>query len=139
MKELLRLLIFSTLNYHIVTPLRIQALLGARHHANMPCNFDPLTPHLYKVILGFTGVYIIFHFNALKHRLLVLVRTASMCTRSLCFVQKYEKYQIFHLILIIFSAIRIKILHRNVIFMIRQAVLPKDLKFKIMKQMESYY
>ena len=27
-----------------------------------PCNEDPLTPHLYIVKLGFTGVYIIFLF-----------------------------------------------------------------------------
>ena len=42
-----------------------------------PCNEDPLTPHSYIVKLGFTGVYIFFIF-ALKHRLWVLVRTASM-------------------------------------------------------------
>ena len=40
-------------------------------------NFDPLKPHFYKVKLGFTGVYIIFHISAQKHRLWVLVRTAS--------------------------------------------------------------
>ena len=49
-------------------------------------NFDPLKSHFYKVKLGFTGVYIIFLISAQKHRLWVLVRTAS---------QKYEKYQIF--------------------------------------------
>ena len=40
-------------------------------------NFDPLQPHFYKVKLGFTGVYIIFLISAQKHRLLILVRTAS--------------------------------------------------------------
>ena len=42
-------------------------------------NFDPLKPHfyMYKVKLGFTGVYIIFLISAQKHRLWVLVRTAS--------------------------------------------------------------
>ena len=40
-------------------------------------NFDPLKPHFYIVKLGFTGVYIIFLISAQKHRLLVLVRTAS--------------------------------------------------------------
>ena len=40
-------------------------------------NFDPLKPHLYIVKLGFTGVYIIFLLSAQKHRLWVLVRTAS--------------------------------------------------------------
>ena len=41
-------------------------------------NFDPLKPHFYIVKLGFTGVYIIFLISAQKHRLWVLVRTASL-------------------------------------------------------------
>ena len=41
------------------------------------CNFDPLKIHFYIVKLGFTGVYIIFLISAKKHRLWVLVRTAS--------------------------------------------------------------
>ena len=41
-------------------------------------NFDPLKPHFYIVKLGFTGVYIIFLISARKHRLWVLVRTASL-------------------------------------------------------------
>ena len=49
-------------------------------------NFDPLKPHFYIVKLGFTGVYIILLFLLKKHRLWVLVRTAST---------KYEKYQNF--------------------------------------------
>ena len=40
-------------------------------------NFDPFEPHFYAVKLGFTGVYIIFLISAQKHRLWVLVRTAS--------------------------------------------------------------
>ena len=40
-------------------------------------NFDPLKPHFYIVKLGFTGVYIIFLISTQKHRLWVLVRTAS--------------------------------------------------------------
>ena len=40
-------------------------------------NFDPLKPHSYIVKLGFTGVYIIFLISAQKHRLWVLLRTAS--------------------------------------------------------------
>ena len=40
-------------------------------------NFDPLKPHFYLVKLGFTGVYIIYLISAQKHRLWVLVRTAS--------------------------------------------------------------
>ena len=40
-------------------------------------NFDPLRPHFYIVKVGFTEVYIIFLISAQKHRLWVLVRTAS--------------------------------------------------------------
>ena len=40
-------------------------------------NIDPLKPHFYIVKLGFTGVYIIFLISVQKHRLWVLVRTAS--------------------------------------------------------------
>ena len=40
-------------------------------------NFDPLKPHFYVAKLGFTGVYIIFLISPQKHRLWVLVRTAS--------------------------------------------------------------
>ena len=40
-------------------------------------NFDPLEPHFHIVKLGFTGVYNIFVISAQKHRLRVLVRTAS--------------------------------------------------------------
>ena len=41
-------------------------------------NFDPLKPHFYTVKWGFTGVYIILLISAQKHRLWVLVRTASL-------------------------------------------------------------
>ena len=40
-------------------------------------SFDPLKSHFYTVKLGFTGVYINFLISAQKHRLWVLVRTAS--------------------------------------------------------------
>ena len=40
-------------------------------------NVDPLKPHFYIVKVGFTGVYIIFHISAQKHRLWVLFRIAS--------------------------------------------------------------
>ena len=40
-------------------------------------NDDPLKPHFFIVKLGFTGVYIILLISAQKHRLWVLVRTAS--------------------------------------------------------------
>ena len=41
-------------------------------------NFDPHKPYFYFVKLGFTGVYIIFLISAQKHRLWLLVRTASL-------------------------------------------------------------
>ena len=47
------------------------------HHETRLYNFDPLKPHFYIVKLGFTGVYIIYVISAKKHRLWVLVRTAS--------------------------------------------------------------
>ena len=53
------------------------ALYKAIHHENMPIYFDPLKSHFYIVKLGFTGVYIIFLIFPQKHRLWVLVRTAS--------------------------------------------------------------
>ena len=43
-----------------------------------PCNVDPLTPHFYIVKLGFTGGIHYFLIFVLKHRLWVLVRTASL-------------------------------------------------------------
>ena len=48
-------------------------------HITKTClhNIDPLKPHFYIIKLGFTGVYIIFLISAQKHRLWVLVRTAS--------------------------------------------------------------
>ena len=40
-------------------------------------NFDPFKPHFYTLKRGFTGVYIIFLISAQRHRLWVLIRTAS--------------------------------------------------------------
>ena len=40
-------------------------------------SFDPLKPHFYTVKLEFKRVYINFHISAEKHRLWVLVRSAS--------------------------------------------------------------
>ena len=51
--------------------------LHNNHHENILYNFDPLKPQFYIVKLGFTGVYIIFLISVQKHRLWVLVRTAS--------------------------------------------------------------
>ena len=49
------------------------------YHITKTClyNFDPLKPHFYIVKLRFPGVYISFVISGQKHRLWVLVRTAS--------------------------------------------------------------
>ena len=54
-------------------------VLCTSHFITKTClyNIDPLKPHFYIVKLGFTGVYINLLISALKHRLWVLVRTAS--------------------------------------------------------------
>ena len=49
--------------------------IPSRKHAYIM--LTPLKPHFYIVKLGFTGVYIIFLISAQKHRLWVIVRTAS--------------------------------------------------------------
>ena len=58
------LIVAHTVFYLIITKTRLYS-------------FDPLKPHFYTGKLGFTGVYIIFLISAKKHRLWVLVRTAS--------------------------------------------------------------
>ena len=63
-------------------------------------DIDPLKPHFYIVKLGFTGVYIIILFSAQKHRLWVLVRTASEAvltsTDNLCFFLCIHYYSYFY-------------------------------------------
>ena len=49
----------------------------SRKHAYIHVILTPLNP-CYKVKLGFTGVHIIFVITAQKHRLWILVRTASL-------------------------------------------------------------
>ena len=66
-------------------------------------NVNPLKPHFYIVKLGFTGVYIIFLISAQKH--------------SLCFEQKYEKYQIFYLkIFIFFLVVKFSVYLNRLVF-----------------------
>ena len=57
----------------------ITNFVAISHFITKTClyDIDPLKPHFYIVKLGFTGVYIIFLISAPKHRLWVLVRTAS--------------------------------------------------------------
>ena len=43
-------------------PPAMRSLVVAHIMKTSPCNEDPLTPHIYIVKLGFTGVYIIFLF-----------------------------------------------------------------------------
>ena len=62
-------------------------------------NFDPLKPHFYLVKLGFTGVYIILLISAQKHRLWVLVRTASLYVLS----RNMKNIRIFYLKIFIFG------------------------------------
>ena len=56
-------------------------------------NVHPYKPHFYVVKLGFTGVHIIFLISVRKHRLWVLVRTAS--PQSMFWAEIWEKYQNF--------------------------------------------
>ena len=71
-------------------------------------NFDPLKPHFYIVKLGFTASTLFFSYFCSKHRLWILVRTASphskpinyilQCltsTHNLYLEENYEKYQNF--------------------------------------------
>ena len=74
-----------------------------------PSDLDPLTTHFYKEKLGFTGVYIIFssllqNIFALKHRLWVLVRTASLIPTIFVLSKNKENVIFFHLKLLIFRA-----------------------------------
>ena len=86
-------------------------------------NFDPLKPHFYIVKLGFTGVYIIFFISAQKHRLWVLVRTASASTHNLCFEPKYEKkYQIFLYENFQFLEVKFSIYLNRRVFVIRRLI-----------------
>ena len=96
-------------------------------------NFDSLKPHFYIVKLGFTGVYIIFVISAQKHRLWVLVRTASTSTHNLCFEQKYEKYQNFLSEKLPFLVVKFSIyLNRRVFVMLnKKATQTESLPVKI--------
>ena len=63
-----------------------------------PCNLYPLETYFHIAKLGYAGVYLFFLIFATKHRLWVLVRTAPalkciLSDHTLCFEQKYEKYQ----------------------------------------------
>ena len=82
-----------------------------------PCNEHPLKPHFYIVKLGFTGVFIFLIF-ALKHRLWVLVRTASLRPTIYVLSKNKKICHIFTSKNIIFSTFRnCFILHGHVFVM----------------------
>ena len=76
-------------------------------------SFDPLKPHFYKVKLGFTGVYIIFLISAQKHRLWVLVRTASLTGVYIVFLISAQKHRLLVLVRTASSSTTIYVLSRN--------------------------
>ena len=69
----------KNLNKSILTPANMNKWQTVDHITKTYLyNFDPLKPHFYTVKLGFTEVYIIFLISDQKHRLWVLIRTASL-------------------------------------------------------------
>ena len=68
-------LLWETRSHSYLRPQTCKITVTLRKHAYII--LTPLKPHFYVVKLGFTGVYIIFLISAQKHRLWVLVRTAS--------------------------------------------------------------
>ena len=95
-------------------------------------NFDPLKPHFYIVKLGFTGVYIIFLISAQKHKLWLLVRTASVLTsnHNPCFEQKYEKYQSFSSENFQFLEVKFSICLNRRVFVMVLAQSGQDLRYQ---------
>ena len=94
-------------------------------------NFDPLKSHFYIVKLGFTGVYIIFLISAK-----IIDYESSLepprrgeeavltSTHNLCFVQKYEKYQIFLSEKLSFLVVKFSV------YLKRRVFIMKDLKIQ---------
>ena len=109
------------INFRSPFPRRLHIKFGIRK--TCPCNVHPLTPHFYIVKLGFTGLHNFLIF-ALKHRLGVLVRIASVPT--IYVLSKNKNIIIFYLKFFIFTAVKNRcVLHGHVfvIAMIGQAVL----------------
>ena len=64
--------------FYLNKPDVVVVVVAVVHHGNIYLyNSDPLKPHFYIVKLGLTGIYIIFVISVQKHRLWLLVRTAS--------------------------------------------------------------
>ena len=88
-----------------------------------PCDLYPITPHSYIVRLRCTGVYIFLIF-ALKHRLWVLVRTASVRRfqhiPSIYVLSKSKKnIIIFHLKINIYTAVKYCCIFGRVFIMLK--------------------
>ena len=62
----------------MIAPVPVHCFSNTFIMETCPCNEHPLTPHFYIVKLGCTGYTFFFLIFALKHRLCVLIRTASM-------------------------------------------------------------
>ena len=69
------------------------------YHNTKTClyNVEPLKPHFHILKLGLTGVYIIFLISAQKHRLWVLVRTASLVPTIYVLSRNLENIRVFYL------------------------------------------
>ena len=85
-----------------------------------PCNVYPLIPHFYIAKLGYGEVYLFFFIFAPKHRLWVLVRTASP-RRFAIYVLKKNKRNIKSFLMKIFNFYNLRkicILHGHVFVMV---------------------
>ena len=99
------------------------------HHGKLvthPNILYPLTPHVYIVKLGFTGVYIFSYFcsktdcgYSLEPPQYRLIEAVLTCTHNLCFEQKQENIIVFFILkIIIFTALKnCSILYRHVCIM----------------------
>ena len=81
-------------------------------------NFDPLKPHFYIVKLGFTGVYIIFLISAQKHRLWVLVRTASLFLS-----RNMKNIRMFYLKICYFLEVKFSVYLNRLVFVMKSPML----------------
>ena len=70
------IIIYTSLNPTSLKESNIDKLV-TKHQKTRLYSFDPFKPNFYTVKLGFTGVSINFLVSAQKHRMWVLVSTAS--------------------------------------------------------------
>ena len=81
-------------------------------------NFNPLKPQFYIVKLRFKGVYIIFLISAQKHRLWVLVRTASQRPTIYVLSRNITNIRIFYLKFSFFLVVKFSVYLNMRIFVI---------------------